>query len=102
MAPSFSILKNMSALLSNALFRREYSAAAAASQGVASSAAAGRFPARGGGVMKKEEAVRSSREKVAWVPDPVTGFYRPENCSDEIDAADLRALLLKPRRNIIN
>ena len=45
---------------------------------------------------KKEESLRIGREKkaVSWVPDPVTGYYRPENCGAEMDAADLRAMLL--------
>ena len=38
----------------------------------------------------QEEAGAST----AWAPDPVTGYYRPENSSVEIDAADLRAMLL--------
>ncbi|CAA2984045.1 SENESCENCE-ASSOCIATED GENE 21, mitochondrial-like [Olea europaea subsp. europaea] len=33
--------------------------------------------------------------KTSWVPDPVTGYYRPENEAKEIDAAELRAQLLK-------
>lgn len=44
--------------------------------------------------MKKgEEIVRSN--EVSWVPDPVTGVYRPENGANEIDVAELRASLLK-------
>lgn len=71
--------------------RRGY---AAASQGVVSNVA------RGGSarnVVKKaagEEKVGST-EKVSWTPDPVTGYYRPENRSQEIDVAELRAMLLK-------
>ncbi|CAK9322264.1 unnamed protein product [Citrullus colocynthis] len=75
---SFSSVKILSTL-----FRRGYTAAP---EGVA---------ARIGVMMKKEESVRST-EKVSWVPDPVTGYYRPENCTAEIDAADLRAMLLNP------
>lgn len=30
----------------------------------------------------------------AWVPDPVTGYYRPANRAVEVDAAELRAALL--------
>ncbi|KAL8143047.1 hypothetical protein V2J09_016079 [Rumex salicifolius] len=33
----------------------------------------------------------------AWVPDPVTGYYRPANRANEIDVAELRDLLLKQR-----
>ncbi|XP_038903721.1 protein SENESCENCE-ASSOCIATED GENE 21, mitochondrial-like [Benincasa hispida] len=86
----------------HALFRRGYTAEAmAASQRVASTSAAEGIPARSNGMMKKEES-ETSTEKAAWVPDPVTGYYRPENYADVIDAVDLRAKLLKPRRNIIN
>lgn len=39
--------------------------------------------------------------KTSWVPDPVTGYYRPETHAKEIDAAELRNMLLKykPRQN---
>lgn len=78
------------------LFRRGY---AAASQGVASSAVKGGSvaAARNSNLLKKsgEEKVVGSSEKVSWVPDPVTGYYRPENRADEIDVAELRSILLK-------
>ena len=38
--------------------------------------------------------VRAS-ETSAWVPDPVTGYYRPENQTKQIDVAELRAMHLK-------
>lgn len=37
-------------------------------------------------------------EKVAWVPDPVTGYYKPEN-TKEIDVAELRATVLGKKFN---
>lgn len=47
-------------------------------------------------MMKKSgEEMAGSNEKVSWVPDPVTGYYRPDNGAKDIDVADLRALLLK-------
>ncbi|KAG6593206.1 Indole-3-acetic acid-induced protein ARG2, partial [Cucurbita argyrosperma subsp. argyrosperma] len=100
MARSFSNVKVLSALVSDgfssALSRRGY---AAASQGVASSAVKGGSVAvaRSGNMLKKsgEEKVVGSSEKVAWVPDPATGYYRPENRGDEIDVAELRSILLK-------
>ncbi|KAE8702001.1 Indole-3-acetic acid-induced protein ARG2 [Hibiscus syriacus] len=92
MAPSFSNAKLFSPFvvdgISNAISRRGYAAAAA--QGVVVS--------RGAAVVVKqarEEIVGAGKEKVAWVPDPVTGCYRPENCGNEIDVVELRALLLK-------
>ncbi|KAI9114026.1 hypothetical protein K1719_015277 [Acacia pycnantha] len=36
----------------------------------------------------------SSEAASAWVPDPVTGYYRPMNHSPEIDPAELRLMLL--------
>ncbi|KAK2970066.1 hypothetical protein RJ640_006539 [Escallonia rubra] len=38
---------------------------------------------------------RTSNAYTPWVPDPVTGYYRPENQAKELDAAELRELLLK-------
>ncbi|XP_022991270.1 indole-3-acetic acid-induced protein ARG2-like [Cucurbita maxima] len=104
MARSFSNVKVLSAIVadgfSSALSRRGY-AAAPASQGVASSAVKGGSvaAARNSNLLKKsgEEKVVGSSEKVSWVPDPVTGYYRPENRADEIDVAELRSVLLNNR-----
>ncbi|XP_009335697.2 protein SENESCENCE-ASSOCIATED GENE 21, mitochondrial [Pyrus x bretschneideri] len=100
MARSFSNAKFLSALVvdgfSSTISRRGY---AVGSQGVASSVV------RGGGatnprsvnMTKKnsgEEKVGSTF-KVSWVPDPKTGVYGPENGAEKIDAAELRAALLK-------
>ena len=101
MARSFSNAKILSAVVSDGfsslLSSRGY-AAAAGSQGVASTAVKGASvaAARSSNLLKKsgEEKVGTT-EKVSWVPDPVTGYYRPENRSDEIDVAELRSILLK-------
>lgn len=65
------------------------------------SAAAKTGGERSGGVMMKrraDEAIGSAaQERVAWGPDPKTGYYRPENCEEAIDAAELRAMLLGRR-----
>ncbi|KAL6494163.1 hypothetical protein OROGR_032083 [Orobanche gracilis] len=39
--------------------------------------------------------------KISWVPDPVTGYYRPEDQAKEVDPVELREMLLKNkiRRN---
>ncbi|KAJ6729438.1 LATE EMBRYOGENIS ABUNDANT PROTEIN 2-RELATED [Salix viminalis] len=90
MARFFSNAKVISGLISKEINGRGFSAVA--SQGAAVSTA------RSGGaaVMKKTgEEVSKATEKISWVPDPRTGFYRPENVSQEIDAAELRAALLK-------
>ena len=56
------------------------------------------------GVMGKVEGKdalkgHASEKKVtsAWAPDPVTGYYRPENSGTEIDAVELRDMLLNHR-----
>lgn len=42
---------------------------------------------------------KGSASKVSWVPDPVTGYYKPENTTEIIDVADLRATLLSKKIN---
>lgn len=71
-----------------ALNRRGF---AAASSGVAGIG-------RGSGRMGKaaQEEVGRSAEN-SWVPDPVTGYYRPANRADEIDVAELREIFLKQK-----
>ncbi|KDP28178.1 hypothetical protein JCGZ_13949 [Jatropha curcas] len=90
MARSFSNAKVVSALVTKAINRRGFSGAAAptaAPQGAA---------ARSGAMVKKSgEQTVGSTDKISWVPDPRTGCYRPENVNEEIDAAELRATLLK-------
>ncbi|KAK9055838.1 hypothetical protein SSX86_026923 [Deinandra increscens subsp. villosa] len=62
---------------------------ASASQGVISETAKGSVAA----MMKKggEESTKST----AWIPDPVTGYYKPEGHGNQIDPAELREMLLK-------
>ena len=52
-------------------------------------------------VMGKEAmntaAAAAPAEKAPWVPDPVTGYYRPAGGAKEVDAVDLRAKLLPQR-----
>ncbi|OAY49505.1 protein SENESCENCE-ASSOCIATED GENE 21, mitochondrial [Manihot esculenta] len=89
MARSFSNAKFLSAFITKTINGRGFSAAAP--QGVVPN-----VPKGGASTVKKiaEEKIASS-EKVAWIPDPRTGCYRPENVAKEIDAAELRAMLLK-------
>nr|ADP23916.1 late embryogenesis abundant protein [Sesuvium portulacastrum] len=75
--------------LSIVLNRRGY---AAASQGVAGTV--GRGTGRIGKA-GKEEVGRGGEN--SWVPDPVTGYYRPANRPDEIDVAELREIFLKQK-----
>ncbi|KAF8387878.1 hypothetical protein HHK36_026540 [Tetracentron sinense] len=69
------------------MLRRGY--AAAASNGALSSVVRG--GGRSGMVKKGEE---KASESSSWIPDPVTGYYRPENRAAEIDVVDLREMLL--------
>ncbi|XP_059302699.1 protein SENESCENCE-ASSOCIATED GENE 21, mitochondrial-like [Lycium ferocissimum] len=50
-------------------------------------------------MLKKGGEESSKKSSTSWVPDPVTGYYRPESHAKEIDAAELRQMLLnhKPR-----
>ncbi|CAO2203372.1 unnamed protein product [Urochloa humidicola] len=49
-------------------------------------------------VMGKEVSTAvASPEKTPWVPDPITGYYRPAGIPKEMDAAELRAKLLPQR-----
>ncbi|KAI7753892.1 hypothetical protein M8C21_023566 [Ambrosia artemisiifolia] len=66
--------------------RRGY---ASASQSVVSETVKGSVVS----MMKKggEESMKSN----AWIPDPVTGYYKPEGHGNQIDPAELREMLLK-------
>ncbi|CAA0828219.1 senescence-associated gene 21 [Striga hermonthica] len=77
----FFIAKELSAVLT----RRGF---ATASQGVGSGAARNGAPT----VMLKKGS--DEPRKISWVPDPVTGYYRPENQSNEIGPAELREMLI--------
>lgn len=73
--------------------RRGY--AATTVQGSVSSG--GRSGAVASAVMKKK-GVEESTQKSSWVPDPKTGYYRPDTGSNEIDPAELRAALLNNKQ----
>ncbi|KAK4487308.1 hypothetical protein RD792_006084 [Penstemon davidsonii] len=96
MARSFSNAKTVSYFIANeisaVLTRRGY---AVASQGGVSSTVRSGAPNM---ILKKGS---EETTKTPWVPDPVTGYYRPENQVKEIDAAELREMLIKnkTRRN---
>ncbi|GAU11234.1 hypothetical protein TSUD_342250 [Trifolium subterraneum] len=96
MARSFANAKVFSAIVlegfSNTLTRRGYAAATeSATKGGVVSIGNKMAPTKTG-----EEVV--STYKVCWVPDPVTGYYKPENIKD-VDAAELRAKLLRKKFN---
>lgn len=56
---------------------------------------------RGNGVVMMKKVSEESKKSTTWVPDPVTGYYKPEGQTNKLDAADLREQLLKEktRRN---
>ncbi|CAA7033703.1 unnamed protein product [Microthlaspi erraticum] len=97
MARSLANVKIVSAFvsqeLSNAIFRRGYAATAAQS----SVSSGGKSGSVVSAAMKKK-VVEESTQKTSWVPDPKTGYYRPETVSNEIDPAQLRAALLNNKQ----
>ncbi|CAK8544353.1 unnamed protein product [Lathyrus sativus] len=98
MSRSFANVKVLSTIIldgfSNTLTRRGYAAAT-------ESATRGGVGSIGNkmGPTKLGEEKTVSIYKVSWVPDPVTGYYKPENIKDT-DVADLSAKLL--RKNLKN
>ncbi|KAG6514104.1 hypothetical protein ZIOFF_024444 [Zingiber officinale] len=53
---------------------------------------------RGEWMAKKGKATDDGEVARSWVPDPVTGYYRPANEHGGIDPVDLREMLLKPSK----
>ncbi|KAG9134023.1 hypothetical protein Leryth_004732 [Lithospermum erythrorhizon] len=43
---------------------------------------------------KAATTTTTSSATTPWVPDPKTGYYRPDNGANEIDPAQLRQMLL--------
>lgn len=53
---------------------------------------------RGSGVAMMKKGGEDSKKSTSWVPDPVTGYYKPEGQTNQVDAADqLRELILKQK-----
>ncbi|PWA64770.1 late embryogenesis abundant protein, LEA5-type [Artemisia annua] len=53
---------------------------------------------RGSGVAMMKKGGEDSTKSSSWVPDPVTGYYKPEGQTNEVDVADqLRELILKQK-----
>ena len=100
MARSLSSFKLLGASVSDALYvsisRRGYSAAPPPGAATASFGRTGMV-----GKVEGRDAMKGSVSETkvtpAWAPDPVTGYYRPENSGAEIDAAELREMLLNHR-----
>ncbi|KAL8513427.1 hypothetical protein ACS0TY_012769 [Phlomoides rotata] len=85
MSRSFSNAKAVSAFIAGKISRRSY-AVAAASQGSVSRIGAPN-------VLLKKGSEDST--KISWVPDPITGFYRPENQVKENATAELRGQVIR-------
>nr|ACU14601.1 unknown [Glycine max] len=92
MTPSFTSVKIFSSLVLdgffNALTRRGYAVASQSATKEGVGFMSGKMAPKSG-----EDNKGVSTHKVSWVPDPVTGYYKPENIN-EIDPAELRAMLL--------
>ncbi|EPS70797.1 hypothetical protein M569_03965, partial [Genlisea aurea] len=92
MARSFSGVKAISAFVEGEISTLSRRGFAAASRSIASSVVN-----RGAQNMMLKKSASDDNEKTAWVPDPVTGFYRPENDGKDMDPAELRAILINNR-----
>ena len=73
--------------------RRGYSVAAAMVKGAGRRAEETKATAAPAKRAMAKKDVAAAEEKTAWVPDPVTGYYRPAGGAKEVDAAELRAKL---------
>ncbi|KAI3783185.1 hypothetical protein L2E82_13249 [Cichorium intybus] len=71
---------------------------AVARRGYASASPGGVSEAvRGSVVAMLKKGSEESTKSTAWVPDPVTGYYKPEGHGNQVDAAELREMLLKQK-----
>ncbi|BAS84597.1 Os03g0400700 [Oryza sativa Japonica Group] len=84
-------MSNISSVISGIISRRCYGvyARAVVTTRASDAAAAGRRT----DVASAATAATAKRD-VAWMRDPKTGCWAPENRVDEVDAVDLRNLLL--------
>ncbi|EES02706.1 hypothetical protein BDA96_03G121800 [Sorghum bicolor] len=65
--------------------------AASAASGAMRRAAAAAEGAAGAGEAREAGGRAAASSEISWVPDPVTGHYRPANWAAAVDPADLRA-----------
>ncbi|MFS7976153.1 putative Late embryogenesis abundant protein, LEA_3 subgroup [Helianthus anomalus] len=47
--------------------------------------------------MIKKATSEESKKSCSWVPDPVTGYYKPEGQINPVDASELHELPLKQK-----
>ncbi|RWW86120.1 hypothetical protein BHE74_00005127 [Ensete ventricosum] len=88
-------------LLTPALFdssRRGYAAAAAAAAAPGVRRSVEQKTAARKVVDSSSTAASSSASSNSWVPDPVTGYYRPGNLRAQVDAAELREMNLSRKQ----
>ncbi|KAK0607515.1 hypothetical protein LWI29_016127 [Acer saccharum] len=78
------LVVSFSDALSLSVFRRGYAAAGAQ----------GSLSVKGGSMEIRAAMKEESGASTAWGPDPVTGYYRPQNHAVEIDPVELRNMLL--------
>ena len=86
MARSFSSVKVLADSVSMAINRRCFSGAATQQSGGATT------------IMRAVKKQVEVTKEESWVPDPKTGYYRPENRADEIDVAELRQMFLNNKK----
>ncbi|KAK3189504.1 hypothetical protein Dsin_029065 [Dipteronia sinensis] len=85
------LVVSFSDALSLSVFRRGYAATGA--QGSVS----GKGGSRSGILEIRAAMKEESGASTAWAPDPLTGYYRPQNRAVEIDPVELRNMLLNPK-----
>lgn len=74
--------------------RRGFAAASEVSMRIGVGSSIGRGSGMVGSIEAKPVTIDGSGACSAWAPDPVTGYYRPINCTPEIDPVELRQMLL--------
>ncbi|XP_024981907.1 protein SENESCENCE-ASSOCIATED GENE 21, mitochondrial-like [Cynara cardunculus var. scolymus] len=53
---------------------------------------------KGSGVAMMKKGGEESKKSTSWVPDPVTGYYKPEGQIKQVDGAELRELVPKQKK----
>ncbi|XP_019188377.1 PREDICTED: protein SENESCENCE-ASSOCIATED GENE 21, mitochondrial-like [Ipomoea nil] len=99
MARTFSTAKQLSSFVLHrisvaATCRRGYAAVEAAEGAVSSGS-----PAKSNATPPKSGNEGQDKAESSWYPDPVTGYYRPEDEDNkEMDAVELRQMFLKKQK----
>lgn len=52
--------------------------------------------------MMKKGGEESKKKSTSWIPDPKTGYYKPEGHENQIDPAELREMLFKNKTRLRN